>query len=332
MKRFRSGYAAVCAAALGLSAAAQAHEFICDKTVGGSHLYEITKYPVTLSYRFTVINSHPTDTSVAQSVEDPLLVPYGFHFTPAPPFSVPVGQSVSDHFDLTVKNEAECLALAAADGTVDRYIDNTFIVSWESGSAVCSARAVCGSHGGGQPPPECQPGRGAKRGLGFWKTHVKAAQACLSAGPIDVGIATVRTMADIEGILWGSPARFANGAKRGDLDQKRFLLARELLVATCNVRVLGAEPSSPDLFSNALAVLDGTDCGAISSYVVKLDLPKGCENDSINTGQMFGKADPKLAQSLAVDPSSPSGETCSSGGNGHGGGNGNGHGNGHGGN
>jgi hypothetical protein len=120
-------------------------------------------------------------------------------------------------------------------------------------------------------------------------------------------------MADVEGLLWGSPARFADGSVRGDLDRERFLLARELLVATCNVRVLGAVPSSAELLSDARAALAGTDCATLSAHAARLERFHGCAKDAVPPGQAFGKADPTLALRLAKDSSVPSEQTCSNG-------------------
>jgi len=304
---------ALCALGLGWSASAQAHEFTCEQSLDGAPVREIVQYPATLHYQFTVTNTHPADSSEALGTGDALLEPSGFRFTPAAPFRLPGGGSVSSGHTLTLNDEAECLALAARDGTVDRFIDNAFTVTWDWGATVCTARAVCGSAGGEPPAPECQPGQGATRGLGFWKTHVDAAAACLAQGPVDVGLAPLTTMGDVEGLLWGSPARFADGTPRGDLDKARFLLARELLVATCNVRVLGAVSSSPDLLSRAREALAGTDCEALASHAAALERFHGCAKD-VPPGQAFGRADPRLALRLAKDATTPSGETCGNGG------------------
>ncbi len=307
----RSRYAALCALGVGWGALAQAHEFTCEQTLDGARVQAVARYPATLRYQLTVTNSHPTDASEALGVEDALLAPSGFRFTPAAPFRVPGGASVSSSHTLTLKDEAACLALAAQDGTVDRFIDNALTVTWDTGTAVCTTRAVCGGAAGGETPaPECQPGPGATRGLGFWKTHVDAASACLAQGPVDVGLATLTSMADVEGLLWGSPARFADGTPRGELDRQRFLLARELLVATCNVRVLQAVPASPELLSRAREALAGKDCAALASHAAKLERFHGCAREAALPGLAFGKADPRLALRLAKDASAPSGGTC----------------------
>jgi hypothetical protein len=297
---------------VGWGASVQAHEFTCEQTLDGARVQAVARYPATLRYQFTVTNSHPTDTSEALAVQDALLAPSGFRFTPAAPFRVPVGASVSGSHTLTLEDEAACLALAARDGTEDRFIDNALTVTWDTGSAVCSTRAVCGAAGGEAPAPECQPGPGATRGLGFWKTHVDAASACLAHGPVDVGLATLTRLADMEGLLWGSPARFADGTPRGELDRRRFLLARELLVATCNVRVLEAVPASPELLSRAREALAGDDCAALAAHAAKLERFHGCAKDAALPGPTFGKADPRLALRLAKDASAPSGGTCGS--------------------
>jgi hypothetical protein len=300
--------AATAAVALSWSGSAHAHEFRCEKRVNGEQVHVVTQYPSTLRYDLTVTNTHPADVSEATRAEDALLGAEGYAFTPAAPFALGVGESVGDSFTLEVADHAECLALAARDGTADENIDNRFEVAWESGSAVCSARAVCA--GAAAEPAPCLPGKSAKRGLGFWKTHVEAARACLSAGPIDLGIVTVEDLEALEGLFWGSPPKFASGQRRGELDQKRFLLARELAVALCNVRVLGAQPKTPGLFDEARAVLRGTDCHQLSRFQVRLEHVAVCGGGRVNTAQAFDRADPSLAQSLAADPTRDLGQRC----------------------
>jgi hypothetical protein len=296
--------------ALGVGVTARAGELSCEQTLDGARVREVTQYPATLRYRVTITNTHPSEASEALGVEAALLAPHGWRFTPEAPFRLAVGQAVSADVTLRLPEEAACLALAAADGTEDRAIDNTVTVTWDSGSAVCATRAVCGSLRA-PSAPECAPSGGATRELGFWKTRVDAVATCLASGPIDVGLATLTTMAQVEGVLWGSPAKFANGALRTDLERQRFLLARELLVATCNVRVLGAVPPSPDLLSGTRALLAGTDCQALATRATVLERFHGC--GLAHEGPVFIKPDPRRAQRIAGDPTVPTGETCAPG-------------------
>jgi hypothetical protein len=304
-------------AALVIGGAAQAHQLACEKTVNGETLYVVSEYPQTLHYEFTIQNTHPTDASVVLSAEDPALAEDGFQFDEALPLTLPLGGEATSGFDVSVQNPDECLALAGRDGVnqtegegADVTFDNTFRVGWESGSAACTARVVCGGEeqGGGG---ECTPSSGKTRGLGFWKTHSRAVEACLAAGPIDLGMNTVGTLADTEGILWGSPAKFDDHTQRNKLDHMRFLLMRELLVAECNTRVFGAPPTYPTEFEDAVATLRSTDCHAIQTFNVKLRHGQECGGDNPNTGREFHPADAQHSQSIADDPTAPSGQVCS---------------------
>jgi hypothetical protein len=297
--------AAAITVALGMASVAQAHEFVCEKKNNGVSIFTIDKYPARIHYDFTVTNTHPYDASTALTVEDALLAPYGFVFKPVPPFTLPVGQSVKTSFDLTIRDKAQCAVLDAADGTTDGNIDNTLVITHDAGVNTCSSRVVCK---GFEPPPACLPAAGATRGLGFFKTHPDAVLACLAAGPVNLGVLTVRTLAEFEGIFWGSPARFDNGEKRNTLDQARFLLMRETLVAQCNVRVFGARPIRPTLFTEAANTIAGTDCGAIRSFVTKVRGFNECNGKKPHGS--WGPARPRDAQAVANDPTVSSGQSC----------------------
>src|SRR3954469_23366763 len=97
---------AAAAAAIVLSGSARAHELVCEKTVDGHAVREITHYPAKLHFRMAVINTHPTDASTALSVHDDLMKALGIAFTPAPPFTLAVGQSAEFDFDVTIKDQA----------------------------------------------------------------------------------------------------------------------------------------------------------------------------------------------------------------------------------
>jgi hypothetical protein len=281
---------------------AEAHELACEKTVNGVTEYIIPGYPAALDYELTVINTHPNDTSDVDAAEDPLLAMYGFSFTPAPPFSIPVGQSVTDSFQLPVQDEQACLRIAAADGRPDRYIQNTFTVTWDGGTYSCSASVYC--------PPAPQ-GSGATRTLGFFKTHEQALQQCLASGPIDLGFVEISTLEEALGLLWGRPARFADGTSRGELDRARFLLGRQTLVGLCNQRLFGTAPTPSDLLVQAVNALSGTRCSlmlALESQVTAFN--EGGDDEALPGGFVAGPSTPRHAESIAVDPTSPSGGSC----------------------
>lgn len=292
---------AVLAVALGATAA-EAHELACEKTVNGVSEYAIQGYPATLHYQFTIFNTHPTDSSLVQSAEDPLLKPYGFSFTPAPPVWIPVGGSLTDDFNLTIADEQACLRLAAADGTVDRVIENTFTAAWEWAAATCSARVIC---------PETPPNSGATRTMGFFKTHERALEACLASGPVDLGFVQISSLEQALGLLWGSPARYSDGARRSELDRARFLLGRQTLVGICNQRLFGTVPSPSNLLMQAVSALAGTQCSLIMSLESQVTaFNESGDNRSFPSGFVPGPATPRHAQTIADDPTMPSGQSC----------------------
>jgi len=332
--KWRATCAAFAAAAAAAAIAAEAHEFSCVKTVNGEVIHEIHHYPAKLHFKITVTNTHP-DESTALSVEDRMLESLGFKFTPAAPFNLKVGESVTSKFDVTVESKAECEALAKAN-SCKREFDDFFKIIHDVGETDCAARILCGeekgpSCGGGDEDhgdadkddddhhdsdadrddehdfDECACREGSKKhGLGFWKVHEDAVAACVAAGPVDLGIATVRTQADFEGVLWGSPDKFQCGEARSRLDKERFILARKLLVATCNVRVLGAEFHDCDEVTDVLRALSGTSCRDIRDFKIEMKKDRDCDGQHA----VKGPATPEHAQSIAVDPTRPSGQEC----------------------
>src|SRR2546430_8823025 len=125
---------AACAAAIVLSSSAGAHELTCRKTVDGDAVHEVTHYPAKLHFKVTVINTHPTDASTALSVHDDLMEALGISFMPAPPFTLDVGKSTEFAFDVTVKDEAQCLQLSKAQACTASFEDR-FEVGFDGGSA-----------------------------------------------------------------------------------------------------------------------------------------------------------------------------------------------------
>jgi len=177
-------------------------------------------------------------------------------------------------------------------------------VTWDLGSAQCSARVICAP----LPPPE---NGGATRTMGFWKTHEQALQQCLDAGPIDLGNLTISTLSQALGLLWGSPPRFASGATRSTLDKDRFLLARQTLAGICNQRLFGTAPTPPTLLQDAVAALAGTNCSLILALESAVDAFNN-SGDAIAfpAGFVPGPATPQHAMSIAVDPTFPSNQSC----------------------
>lgn len=295
------------AGALLMTHLAQAHSFVCQKTVNGTNMLEVASYPTTLSYVLTVSNSHATSASTAQSVSDPAMSSLGFTFEPAAPFTLPVGGTVTDTFEVMLNSVEDCIDLAAKDGVADDRFVNVFTVAWDRSSAQCSATVICKQP---PPPPPPPPEGGATRTPGFFKTHEQALQACLDEGAIELGSVTVDSMASALGLLWGSPASFDTGEKRGDLDRARFLLSRHLLVATCNTRLFGTQPEG-DLLADGAAALSGTDCGLMHDLAGSLDeFNNSGDDEDFPEGFVKGPATPRHAAGMADDPTAPSGGMC----------------------
>jgi len=129
---------AAAAAAMALSGAAGAHEFVCEKTIEGEVVHVVAEYPATLHFKIVVTNTHPTDASTALAVRDDLLA----RFLPAVPFVVEVGQSLQLDAAITVSSRAECSRLSRA-AACNGGIDDVFQVIFDGGLAQCAARLVC---------------------------------------------------------------------------------------------------------------------------------------------------------------------------------------------
>lgn len=295
---------AACIAALTISAAAGAHDFVCQRTIDGEVVHQVTDYPATVRVQVKVTNSHPTDASTALGVHDALADRLGLLLAPAAPFTLAVGQSQEYAWDLTLNSARECEALSSARACGENPMD-VFRVDWDGGSAECRARLVCGAEVEGDG--SCDASGANHHGLSFWKAHQGLVAACAARGPVDLGIAKVRTAADFEGILWGAAEQFADGTPRSKLDRSRFVLARELLVDTCNVRVLGAVWATSDQVDRALAALHGTACRDQQKLHLALALERDCD---ASRGVAVGSPAPDLAKAMAVDPTAPSGQSC----------------------
>ena len=165
--------------------------------------------------------------------------------------------------------------------------------------------------GTGDGGSDAGSGSGATRTIGFYKTHEVSLQDCLNQGPIDLGYVTITTLAQAEGIHWGSPSRFQDGTRRSTLDQDRFILARQTLGGICNYRLFGTVPSPADLLTEAVAALSGTQCSNILALETQVDAYNSSgDNNAFPAGFVPGPATPTAAKSIAVDPTSPSGLSC----------------------
>lgn len=290
----------VVALALAWTAPARAHELRCEKTVDGKAIVELKQYPATLHYRWTVFNIAP-DPSVVLSLTDSVLSPQN---TLPSPVTIPVGGSISGEATLAIASFAACEEIATWSPQYGApVVENVISAGWDLGEAQCRARVVCRPE---TPPP---PVTGATRTMGFFKTHLDAAQACLDGGQIDLGFVQVDALAEFLGLLWGSPAAFDTGVARGELDRARFLLGRQTLVAICNQRLFGT--SSAGLVESALAALTGTSCTAIQALIASVDaFNNSGDANPFPAGLDPGPATPAAAAALADDPTSATGHTC----------------------
>lgn len=273
----RGWRAAVFAAVLGAGSTAWAHEFDCDKRVNGQAVVHIEEYPITVRFDDRLINIHPTAQSLALGVEDPGLASRGWSFQYPLPLAVPVG------------------------GSADQF----------------AARLVCDAPYVPPPPYDCQvnndcPEPRVTRDEGFFKVHELALQQCLEVEPVDLGsLGTVSTLEQALGVLWASPSLYHSGEPRTPLDTARLLLARQVLVAECNVRLFGSPPRPSVLLENGRVGLSSTQCPGIGALraVLREQNVEGRE-EPLPWDIDAGPATPAHAQSIAQDFTQPSGESC----------------------
>jgi hypothetical protein len=301
--RFQWVGASLAAALMLLAGSAQAHELSCEKTVNGASFATVSRFPATVVWQVTITNTHPTATSVALLAKDSLFPQLDF----AAPLSIPVGQSVSGTYSQTIISYEACEDLAEDDQLKDLFVDNHYRVVWDGGEAQCSARLRCRD--------EMQSAQaGATRTLGFFKTHVQALEACIDKGPVKLGFVSVDSTATALGLLWASPSTYSfpfNKTRRSDLDKARFLLARQTLVGTCNVRLFGSLPTPSDLLDDAAAALVGHDCALMLQLEPLVDgFNNSGDDQPFPQGFVPGPATPGEARDRALDPTLPSGESC----------------------
>ncbi len=322
----RGWKAAAMAVVLGGAGAASAHEFTCDKRVHvkgegqprPGEAPRVTKFPATLRFQYKLRNVHPKGESVADLVEDPLLAPYGFGSPFPTPMAVGVGEGRDATFELKLDSPEACQALAASDGRVDDSFDSALRVKWALGETQCAARVTCC-----EPFVDCEltcppddpycaepPGPGARgpsRNAGFFKVHEQALGQCMAAGRMDLGVARVESLEQALGLLWASPGLDRNGGVRSEADARRFELAREALVATCNERLFGASEKRSRALDEALRTLRGASG---DEGLARLLRELGRHNDAgmgqpLPGGFDAGRATPAHAASIATDPLEP---------------------------
>jgi hypothetical protein len=298
---------------------ASASALVCTETVNLQPSVVVTQFPATVTFDLTVTEAScawcatqpethwchgSCGSSVVMSETDAPLE--GFLGAPIPwattnppwiapfPFWMFNGASLTTTVEGTLSSYADCATRARnipppygpvlpdANGVVT--FTDAYHVSWNLDGVQppyvdCSATL------------QCVPPQGQTRTLGFFKTHPAATAACVSEGAIDLGFITVPAgnTSFALGILYASPAKYADGTKRLALDQSRVLLARQLLVGICNGRVFGSEPADASLVVSAQSALAGTSCGNMGWLQGQLD----AFNNSGDTGENpFGNAAP----------------------------------------
>ncbi|MBJ6763651.1 hypothetical protein JGU66_23015 [Myxococcaceae bacterium JPH2] len=107
--------------------------------MNGESSLVLSSYPATLHFHYQVNNTHPTLPSELLTAEAPLLAPFGWSFTPAPPVTIPVGNSVTYDFDHTINSLADCEALGGGQPA----FSDTLEISWDTGTAQCSTFVEC---------------------------------------------------------------------------------------------------------------------------------------------------------------------------------------------
>jgi hypothetical protein len=316
-----------------------AHELDCEKTVDGESIVIVDHYPSTLTWRLTVRNTHPTAVSTVLSISDPMLEARGFSW--ATPFDLAVGAEASATFDTSVGSFSDCVALGGVgsgpviDIAVSQQVpvDNVMTAGWDLGEAQCTARVICrpdagqpvsGRPDGGQifvsrpgnsvTVGSSQPDGGETppivgRTIGFFKTQPDVVDQCLAGGAIDLGGMKIDSTVAALGLLWGSPQRFLHGEHRSDLDRARFLAARQAFVAECNQRLFGGRADT--IIAQTKTELRRQDCGRLSALENELAaFADAGSGRPLPAGWKLGVATPRSARDRAIDPTTPSGQSC----------------------
>ena len=295
----RRGMAAALAVACAWGSVASAHELECKKTVNGYSVYEVTGYPTTLHYEMEVHNVHPKLPSKVLTLEDAILEGMGFTFSPAASYEVPLHGKQIYAYDVTVDSLEQCMVLAEKDGAKDEYIDSWLNVGWDFGQHKCSARVVCAKQ-----PPFCGP----TRTLGFFKVYMKALDACVKKGPVDLGpgFKKIDSLPKALGLLWAAPEQSTQA-----LERSRLLLAREALVAHCNEKLFGI---ASDKMTQAYAALKDKVCADMDALAWEVEaFNRSGETQPYPAG--FDPGDPKPAEASTLakggNPTIKGSDVCS---------------------
>lgn len=261
------------AAAILATPVANAHEFICEKTVDGEAAIHVYTYPKTVTYEWTITNTHPTEPSTIDDLTDTLFPALPFTL----PQTLPVGGSVSDEQMLTIESYEACVELAAAgvlsplttsppsgDGVT---LTNTLTV-WYDGDpqTSCSAEVVC-------HPPE-DDGEGClTRTPGYWGTHPAVTAEFLSVE--SCGLELTTTEAGTEASITEDLCSVGNDHKVYGSPQEAQLV-RQCAAAALNVAASAAldgsceEALDPDRFAECC-----TTCGGAGAEIAA----SGCIED-----------------------------------------------------
>jgi hypothetical protein len=316
----RGWWAAVVAVGLAAGGSASAHQFDCEKRVNGQQVATLNQYPATVRFDYRLTNTHPSHASVARKVVDPVLAGRGWSFPHTLPLTVPVGGRVEMEFTLEVGSYEECQTLAAQDGSDDSVLDTAFKVMWLLGEDQCTARLICQPPVAPPPPRDCRVTNTCSellvtRDEGFFKIHESALQQCVDTGPIELGtLGTVATLPDALGLLWANLNEHPNHTPRSPTDQKRLLLARQLLVAHCNGFVLATFPVEPTIMDEARAALSGGKCARLTSLTHRLRTHNEAGREQPLPEDFDpGQPTPGHAEGIAHDFTQPSGYVCQGG-------------------
>lgn len=254
---------------------------------------DVRQYPATIQYQVTFSSPLAGCGDYVDRMADSLL-PAGA-FDSVLPFLVIGPDPQSVNYPLTVDSYQHCQALAGgaapgADGSILLTNVVTAHMQYQGLTMTCSRQVSC------WPPGE----GGATRTPGWWKNRVDALAACVSE-PVDLGCLSVSTVERALGFLWANEGSYAGLAKA------RLKLGKHLLVATCNVRLLGGVPADFTL-AGAAALLAGTDAAAMIALASTIDaFNNQFDEVAFPAGFDPGPAYGMEAKRMAVMPSFPAG-------------------------
>jgi hypothetical protein len=239
-------------AALLLPLEALACQLLCVKEASA---VDIRQYPATVHYTVTFSSPMLTCGDYVDQLQDSLLP--AETWLGMERFLVYGADSRTVGYDLTVQSYEACRALAgnpapAADGSVTLTNEVSAHNQYQDLTTTCTRQVLC-----------WPPGGGATRTPGWWKNRVDALAACVATG-VDLGFTQVTTVEQALGFLWANEGRYDGLAKA------RLKLGKHLLVATCNVRLLGGVPGEFTL-AGAATLAEGTSCTSMVTLASTID-------------------------------------------------------------